>query len=304
MHNGAYTKGILSKDKITISGDVLVDSYNSCDPAKNTGGRYDPTKAGDGGDIASNGQLINEISAGGGVKIKGHISTGPGGTVGLSGSATIGSEQWHDDDRTGIEPGWFRDDMNANIADPPVPPSGGFALPSGGTVNGVYYDWILTSGTYVVEGSLSMSSAQRMLITGDVILYVKNNIHMSGTSAIEIGTTGQLQLFGGGGTTTLSGQGLINNTGDPSRLSYYGLKNNTQVNFSGTADFIGTIYAPDAQFSPAGGSVIHGAVVSKSTKTSGGFTLHYDQCLAKGGKPRFIVLSWDEMTPQEVAQVP
>jgi hypothetical protein len=130
--NGSLIKGMLAKDHITISGNVSVDSYDSCDPAKSTGGRYDPAKAGDGGDIASNGKLIKEITVSGSVDIRGHISTGPGGTVGLSGSVSIGSDAWVDDGRNGIEPGWFRDDMNANIADSPPPPVGGFtAFPSG-----------------------------------------------------------------------------------------------------------------------------------------------------------------------------
>lgn len=306
VHNGSLTKAILSKDQIVLSGDVNIDSYDSCDPDKNTGGRYDPAKAGDNGNIASNGQLINEISAGGSVDIKGHISTGPGGTVGVSGTATIGSEEWHDADRTGIEPGWFRDDMNFNIADSPLPPTGGFtALPGGGTINGVDYRWILPSGTYVINGTFSMNSGEMMYIAGDVKLYFKNDFRMTAGSGIQIsGTSGRLEMYAGGGTTTIGGQGIVNESGDPTRLTYYGLKSNTRIDLGGSSDFIGVIYAPSAEFSPAGGSVVHGAIVAKSTKTNGSFTMHYDQCLAKNGKPRFIVLSWDEMTPPEVKRIP
>lgn len=304
--NGSWIKAMLAKDTVRVGGNVSVDSYDSCDPAKSTGGRYDPSKAGEAGDIASNGKLINEITVSGTVQIRGHVSTGPGGTVGVNGTkVSIGSDTWVDEGRTGIQPGWFRDDMNANIADAPPPPTGGFTgFPAGGTVGGVTYDYILNSGTYTINDSYN--TTKKILINGDVSIYFKGGLHMAGTARIDIAPTGRLQMWGGGTSTEIAGQGLVNNTGDPSRFIYYGTKNNTKVDLSGTSDFIGTIYAPYADFTPAGGSVIHGAVVSKTITGTGGFTLHYDQCL--GGNPetkaRFIVTGWNEMTPQEVAQVP
>lgn len=298
-YNGSLTKAILSDATITLGGDVMIDSYNSCDPAKNTDGRYDPAKAGDNGSIASNGELV---SAGGSVRIKGHVSTGPGGTVGVAGSASIGDDEWVDSGRTGIQDGYFRDDMNFNIADSPTPPTGGFTslLPGIGE-----YTWVLTTGTYIIDGSFTMNSSQKMLIAGDVKLYFTGDFRMSSSSAIVIAeTTGRLEMYVGGSTTTIAGQGIVNTSGDTSRFTYYGLETNTKVNFSGGADFYGVIYAPNAEFSPAGGSIVNGAVVAKSVKTTGAFTVHYDECLAKKGKPRFIVLSWDELYPEEVARVP
>jgi hypothetical protein len=61
-------------------------------------------------------------------------------------------------------------------------------------------------------------------------------------------------MWGNGSTISLSGQGLINNTGDPTRFTYYGTKNNTTVNLSGSSDFIGVIYAPYAELKVSGGS--------------------------------------------------
>jgi hypothetical protein len=307
--NNSMIKALLAKDSIRIGGNVSVDSYDSCDPAKNSGGRYDPTKAGEGGDIASNGKLINEITASGSVDIRGHISTGPGGTIGINGNnVSIGSDSWVDSDRTGIEPGWFRDDMNANIADSPPPPPLGFThFPTGGTVNGVAYDHILTAGSYTIGNASSaynMPGTKKILITGDVSIHFPGGLSMSGNDAIHISPTGNLQVWGGG-IVKIAGQGLLNNTGDPQRFKYYGTKSNNRVELSGTSAFIGTIYAPYAEFSPAGGSVIHGAVVSKSVRATGGFTLHYDQCLGgNNSKARFILTGWHEMTPPEVAQVP
>jgi hypothetical protein len=306
--NGSLGNAMLSKGRIDIGGTVRVDSYNSCDSSLSTGGLYDPTKSDDEGDISSNGQFVNAISAGGDVEIKGHISTGPGGTIGTTGhNVSIGSEDWVDAERTGIEGGWDRNDMNANIPDSPIPPPGGLPLSSGGWVGGVYYDYILTSGAgqtvYQVPGDLQMTG-QKILVTGNVVLKVAGDVRMTSSSAIEIATTGMLQMFVSGRDASIGGDGIINRTKDPLRFTYYGAPTNTRVDLGGTAAFYGTVYAPYADLFLAGGALIYGGIVAKSIKATGGFTLHYDACLAKEGQGRYIVTSWDEMLPTDVARVP
>ena len=303
--NGSLIKAMLAKGRISIAGDVLVDSFSSCDPNKSTNGRYDPAKATDSGDIASNGQLVNDISITGSAKIKGHISTGPGGAVGVNGNkATVGSDAWHDDGMTGVQPGWFRDDMNANIADSPIPPAGGYTgFPSGGYVNGVYYDWILPSGVYNIA-ELKLASDRKVLITGEVALKINGDLSMAANSGIHIAPGGRLEMYVNGANASISGQGIVNQTGDARAFTYYGSKNNLRLGLGGDSEFIGVVYAPYAELTIAGGAVIHGGTVSKTVKATGGFTMHYDTCLSKGGQGRYIVTSWDELTPQEVARIP
>jgi len=309
--NGRLSKAMLSKGKIDIGGTVRVDSYNSCTAAGSTGGLYDSAKAGEAGDIASNGQLAKQIGAGGDVQIRGHISTGPGGTLGMNGnSVSVGSDAWIDAGGTGIQQGWFRDDMNANIPDAPLPPPGGFtALPGGGYVGSTYYDHILGgsvgSGQVVYSlTDLQMNSSQRILIQGDVVLKISGNLQMTGQSAIEIATTGQLNMYVSGNTASIGGGGIVNQTKDPLRFGYFGAKTNTRLDLDGTSGFYGVVYAPYADLNLAGGSILFGGTVTKTVKATGGFTMHYDQCLDNGGAGRYIVTSWDEMTPQEVARVP
>ena len=308
--NGSLTKAMLSKGRIDIGGTVRVDSYDSCDPNKSTGGLYDPLKAGQNGDIASNGQLAKQISTGGDVEIRGHVSTGPGGTTGINGNAvSIGSDKWIDDGNLGVEPGWFRDDMNANMADAPSPPPGGFpAMPSGGWVNGTYYDYILGTPnsvqTIYTLPELLMSSSQRILVQGDVVLKISGDVQIAGQAAIEIATSGMLSMYVDGRNASIGGGGIINQTKDPLRFTYYGSKTNTRLDLGGTSAFYGTVYAPYADLTLAGGSILYGGLVSKSVKGTGGFELHYDQCLDKSSAARYIVTSWDEMWPWEVAQVP
>src|SRR6185369_14172819 len=72
---------MVAKHKIDMNGNnILTDSFDSADPAKSTGGRYDVTKAGDFGDVASNDGIVNIVAAGN-ANIYGHVRTGPGGTA-------------------------------------------------------------------------------------------------------------------------------------------------------------------------------------------------------------------------------
>ena len=119
-----------------------------------------------------------------------------------------------------------------------------------------------------------------------------------------IAPSGSLTLYCSGNDVSIAGGGLVNQTADPRRFTYYGTKTNNKLSLAGNSAFYGVVYAPYTDLTVAGGAVIYGGTVSQSVKATGGFTLHYDQCLNKDGQGRYIVTSWDEMLPQEVAQVP
>jgi hypothetical protein len=66
------------------------------------------------------------------------------------------------------------------------------------------------------------------------------------------------------------------------------------------------IYAPNANFTMNGGGNsaydFVGASITKTVTMNGHFKFHYDEALAKYGPSRgFVLTSWNEMTPQEVA---
>ena len=79
--HGLFTKAMVANRSITLNGGVTTDSFNSEDPAASANGRYDPAKSRDHGDVAANGQMIKAVNNLGNVKIRGRVSTGPGGTV-------------------------------------------------------------------------------------------------------------------------------------------------------------------------------------------------------------------------------
>jgi len=298
-----FAKGVVAKGQIDLNGNnVTSDSFDSTDPAHNTGGLYDAAKRKAGGDVATNSGLTNSLSVGN-ANVWGHVSTGPGGSVKIGPNGSVGDMAWHLASTNGIEPGFSTDDMNVDFPDVKAPFAGGAFGIGGGP------DYTLNGGNYQAA-SLSVSGSHKVMITGNVVLYVTGNVSLSGQASIEIASGASLKLYVGGASASLSGNGVINDTGNAFNFSYYGLPANTSLSLGGNSSFVGTIYAPSAAFAMNGGGAgtyfdFTGASISKTVQFNGHFNFHYDEALGKMGPPRgFVVTSWNEMTPDEVKTLP
>src|SRR5215510_16530084 len=121
--------------------DVMTDSYDSTNPAKSTNGRYDPLKAGDKGDIASISGLTNSLKVGN-ANVWGRAITGPAGGVYTGPNGAVGSTNWQRSGMSGVEPGWWVNDLNFSVPDVTAP----FTVatpPASGLVNGINYGYVL-----------------------------------------------------------------------------------------------------------------------------------------------------------------
>src|SRR5260221_398093 len=83
--------GIEEKLFIDLKGNNLrVDSFDSTDNTYSTGGRYDPNKIKDGGNIGTNLGFTNSDAVNiGNADIYGKVATGPGGTVDVGSQGSI-----------------------------------------------------------------------------------------------------------------------------------------------------------------------------------------------------------------------
>lgn len=298
-NDALFAKGMVAKGQIDLSGNkVTTDSFDSTDPAYSTNGRYDPAKHKDNGDVATNSTLVDSLDVWN-AEIYGRGSTGPGGSVLVGPNGSVGSKAWHDAGNKGIEPGWTSDDMNVAFPDVQPPFAGGASTPSGGSYGGTNYTYVLTSGNWQLA-SLSMSGQNKMVVTGDAVLYVPGNVSMAGQSYIYIATNSTLRFYVGGASASLGGSGVVNPPGNATNFFYYGLPSNTSLSLSGNAAFTGAIYAPSAAFTLGGGGNntydFVGASVSASVKMNGHFNFHYDENLGKNGPRRgFTITSWNEI---------
>lgn len=302
--NPLFAKGMVAKGQINMNGNnIATDSFDSGDLNYSTNGRYDPTKTKDNGDVATDSGLVNSIAVGN-ANIRGHVSTGPGGSISIGSGGAVGSKAWQLAGNTGVEAGWSSDDMNVAFPDVQPPFTGGYSTPTGGNVGGTNYEYILATGNYELS-QIGLSSNDKVLVTGNATLYVTGNVTMQGQSQIVIGTNASLALYVGTANTnspvsvSLGGSGIANNGGSATNFFYYGLPSNTSVSLSGNAAFIGAIYAPEATFTLGGGGNntydFVGASVTATAVLNGHYNFHYDENLGRMGPARgFIVQSWNE----------
>jgi hypothetical protein len=112
-----FLGSMVAREGIDLNGNGIVsDSFDSADPAKSTNGHYDPAKAGDKGDVASNQGIVGVVSVGN-ANIYGKVKTGPGGAASIGSQGMIGSHAWQATHSSGIEPGWATDDANYTFPD-------------------------------------------------------------------------------------------------------------------------------------------------------------------------------------------
>ena len=285
-----YNYAIAANGQVRLSGNALVDGFstagfNSVAEAYSTS----TNRTAEGG-IATNSKEIGAIDIGSG-DIVGYAITGPGGTVVASGG-TVGDVGWSSSG-SGIQSGWANNNMNVQFQ-PNSPPSGTMAITQiQGTTN------TLTTGSYQMPSFVSNDATRPMIINGDVTLWVTANFIVNGSGYVYISPGSSLKLYVGvadptaNSTTSISGQGVVNGTGLAVNFSYYGLPSNKTLNYSGSADFIGTVNAPQAHFTLSGNASVYGAIICDSFNSTGNSSVHYDRALAGGGL--ITVIGWREL---------
>jgi hypothetical protein len=274
--------GLNAKGQILFSGGGSLDSFNSADPLYSTNGRYDPTKR------EANGTALTDSSMVDGVHVDtahiyGSATTGPGGTVTVN-SGAVGDLAYNLSS-SGIQAGHAANNANVqfnDVAAPFVYSTG--TTPASGTVAGTNY-------TYVA--GVNIGGGKSLLVTGNAVLYVNGDMTVGGSGYIYLAPASSLQIYISG-TGTFSGTGIVNGTGLAANLSLYGLPTCATMTVSGSAAFIGTVYAPEAAFTFSGSAGASGSFTGSTVTISGGASVHYDEGLASAGQG-YVVASWNEL---------
>lgn len=266
----AFTHAIAVNGAVNLVGGPVVDAFDSRKGGYNTTTNRDAV-----GGIATNSKTSSAVSLGG-ASVYGPVSTGPGGVVS---GGTVGDVAWNTSS-SGIEPGWTNNTMN--VAYPSnSPPTGTFTTPSQYTN--------VTTGTYQLS---SYSSSGDMIINGNVTMYVSGSFTIKGNDTIQIKPGASLKIIVGG-SVSMAGGGVLNGTGLAANFSIVGLNSCTSITYSGTAQFIGTINAPQADFSLKGTTDAYGAVIANSASMNGNTAFHYDESLAY--QDGYVASSWQEL---------
>jgi hypothetical protein len=272
---------------------ITTDSFDSLDPAHSTNGLYDPAKRKAGGDVASTQGVLNVQNA----SIMGTLYTGPGGSYTIGPQGSVGDVAWVSGGQSGVEDGHYKNDFNMDF--PTVlPPYQTAVPPPGGTVGGTNYTWVLGSGNYMYTSAsgANFNSGDTILVQGSARVYVTGDFVMHGGSSIIIAPGARLELYVGGANTSIN---TVNNAGNCTTFSYFGLPSNTSISLAGNGVFLGNIYAPSATLTLSGGGNntldYQGAISVSTISMNGHFNFHFDENLRRNGPIRgYQITSWNE----------
>ena len=248
-----FDSAILAQENISLNGTPYVDSYDS-----SVGLYGEDGNAGLEGDVVTNSQADPAIQLDGNVTINGDTSTGPEGTVSVQGSSTISGDTTH----------------TADVFMPPV------------TVPSNLENLTQESGPSLITpitgnhkySSINLTGSQIVTLSGNVNLYITGTIATSGSSQIIMEANSTLNIYFTG-DVSLAGNGISNQDGDPSDLTFYGTSTVSNVSLSGISSFYGTFYAPSASCSITGNTEIFGAIAGGSVSHSGTAGVHFDEHL-------------------------
>ncbi len=261
--NALFDRALWGKSKVDLGGTVLIDSY---DPAF---GAYNKiTNAGNEGSIGSNGV----ITANGAVVVKGDLAYGPGGSYAASPNVTV----------TGTvyplqEPRVF----------PPVPacPLVNCVVNALPTIKNATVP--INPGCY---GDITMGPSGILdLAPGDYCI-----------ASLDEGASGKLTISGNTnlyitGSIDLSGQGVINPLGDPTRLTVF-YSGAAEMDIVGGAQAFLEVYAPNAPLKFVGTSDFFGSFIGDTVTIQGTPEVHFDEgCLNQNRiRQPFRIISWTQ----------
>jgi hypothetical protein len=299
--NPAFRYALGAGQGISLNGNnVSIDSFDSSDPTYSTSQMYDPKKRKAGADIAATTGFNNS----GTVQINGTLRTGPGAPLNLGTGGFVGDLNFTGPGIECVQD--YSSDFNQQFRPVLSLNTVSFTPPLNGRGTNRY---ILNGGNFIVNGDLSLDSDDVVTVVGggNSVLFVAGNVSMSGPqgtqpgSSINIAPGCNLLLYVAGSSATLN---QVNTAGPASSFQYYGLPSNTSISWTGNSEFVGGIYAPQAQLSLGSGSGFHrhpqyqfqGACIVNSVTLNGRFFFHYDEALKHTLSPiGFVVTSWREL---------
>jgi Tfp pilus assembly protein PilX len=256
--NAMFDRAFWGIDSIDLGGTVLVDSY---DPAL---GSYGGTNIGNNGAIGSNGS----VSTNGNVTIKGDVAFGPAGTFTEGGGTVVTGDIIHLS-----EPHYFPPIPSFSVGTTDYNPKNGTTTLNPGSYGSVTIGakgiLALNPGVYYFD-SITENSTGQLTISGPTTIFVKTDLD-------------------------LSGQGVANPLGDPTKLTIF-YSGTNEMSITGGASAYVEVYAPNAPLKAVGNSDFFGSFIGKTVTVQGTPQMHFDEgCLKEHLFQRpFRLMTWSQ----------
>ncbi len=287
-YSSPFAAAMLAKSYVKHGGNASVDSFDSSDPIKSTGGQYDPVKRQLNGDIVT---ICSDpeaaIFATGSGTLYGDLVAGIGGGVKIGGSYT--------------NLGAVGSGADTDISDVIVPMDKTLTHPAIKMV-GNAVETIVVAGNRDMSVSYIKATGGALTVTGTgtLRLYIEGEFSISGSATMHItpspaGAPLKVEIYANGDVLLNS---CVNQTGNAANLGIYGTPNAKSVKYTGDSHFTGFMYVPYAAFSFTGQGDFIGAVVAGTIDVTGTGDFHYDEALAKMKLPFLLgyrIKSWLEI---------
>ncbi len=235
-------QGIWGVNSVTVPGSVTIDSWDG------SSGPYDPADPGSNGDVCSNGT----VTVSGSADVSGDVLASD---ITLSGGALTISGITEETVDLAVAPPSDFSDVEINNDNNLIPlTDGGFdpfnpaekklRIPSGDNLT-------LPPGRYLFT-DLVFNAPATLTLTGPTEIYLTGSLNASGS-------------------------GTINTTMDPADLTI--VSSGTTVSITGSVDFYGSIYAPNADVTLGGNADFYGTLIGGTVDFGGNFKFHVDESL-------------------------
>lgn len=272
---------------------IVIDSYDSRDPAKSTNGLYDAAKQQRHGNIATDGSILDA----GGAYVYGDVSTNSGTATGVQNVTGVQRTDFYQEPIPIGAPNW------SSINPTPSTVNGTATLAAGPTQG--------ASSTRYVLSAISLSGNQTLTLAGNsngsqtyIELYITGDISLTGNAQMTVapGVSAKIYFIG---NVDVAGNGIINSNNQPGDLLLYGVQpaagdTTPHVKLGGNGQITTAVYAPGHDVTINGGGTnghVFGSVVGKTATMTGVTNLHYDEALSSGGLiNNYQIVSWFEDT--------
>jgi hypothetical protein len=288
----AFNLAILAVGTLDLNNhNIVIDSYDSRDPAKSTNELYDVTKRQENGDIATDGNILEA----GGAYVYGSVSTNSGTATGIQ---NVTGEQRTDFYQAPIPigaPSW------PSINPTPSIINGNATLAASATEGSPSSRYVLSA---VTLNSRTLNLAGNADGTATYIeLHVTGDIAVTGNGQITVAPGVHATIYFDG-NLDIAGNGILNQNNQPSDLLLYGVQPDPSANLhaslGGNGSISAALYAPGHAVTVNGGGTdghVFGSVVGKTVSMNGVTNLHYDESLGSDGLiNNYRIVSWFEDT--------
>ena len=263
-----FNNGIFGYSSVSLSGNAVVDSYDS------SLGPYSLANSGSNGDIGSNGSLVLADNA----LVKGDAVIGPTGSASGNNPTHLTGESYYSGNEVTPSEIDLPDYFDA------LPNLGALSVSSAVPV-------IMPPGNYCYQ-SITIDGQATVTFSANTNIYVVSSFTIGGQATVI--TSGNVEWYIGG-TGNFAGKGIVNSTGYPIDLQIYGLGDDSNISYTGLNNFYGVIAVPEGTVYLGGNANFFGAIVGETVTQVGNGQFHYDEALSQNGPyDGYDIAYWQE----------